>query len=308
MIDEPWLLVPACGVLGLLIGSFLNVVVYRLPIILKRSWANDASDYLTEEEIQLSLALSAEERKEVTAAAATVKKALGALPPFSLSKPRSRCPACGHPISALENVPVISYLVLRGRCKACKTRISPRYPIVEALNGLLFAAAAVTFGFTPALPAALVIIGILVSLTLIDADTMLLPDVLTLSLLWLGLLTSASHYGFVPLSDSVAGAALGYAAFWLIATLFRVLRGVEGMGAGDFKLLAALGAWFGWTALLPIVLLSAGVGSVVGITLMVIGRATMLSRLPFGVYLAPAGILMLFYGRELTALVLPGGS
>jgi leader peptidase (prepilin peptidase) / N-methyltransferase len=308
MIDEPWLLIPACAVLGLLIGSFLNVVVYRLPIMLKRNCAVDASDYLLEEEVQASIALGTDERKEVNAAVATVKKALTALPPFSLSKPRSRCPSCGHPISALENIPVVSYLALRGRCKACNARISPRYPIVEALTGLLFGAAAFTFGFTPALPVALFMIAMLVSLTLIDADTMLLPDVMTLSMLWLGLLTSALHYGFVPLADSVAGAALGYAAFWLIATLFRVLRGVEGMGAGDFKLLAALGAWFGWTALLPIVLLSAGVGSVVGITLMVSGRATMLSRLPFGVYLAPAGILMLFYGRELTALVLPGGS
>jgi leader peptidase (prepilin peptidase)/N-methyltransferase len=308
MFDEPWFLVPVCAILGLLIGSFLNVVVYRLPIVLKRGWALDACEYLDDDEVQESLALPGDERVQLKAATGTVKKALGALPAFGLAKPRSRCPACGHPISALENVPVVSYLVLRGRCKACKVRISPRYPIVEALTGTLFAGAAWTFGFTPALLAALVIIGILVSLTLIDADTMLLPDVLTLSLLWLGLLASALHQGFVPLSDSVAGAALGYTAFWLIATLFRVLRGVEGMGAGDFKLLAALGAWFGWTALLPIVLLSAGVGSVVGITLMVSGRATMLSRLPFGVYLAPAGILMLFYGRELTALVLPGGS
>jgi leader peptidase (prepilin peptidase)/N-methyltransferase len=141
---------------------------------------------------------------------------------------------------------------------------------------------------------------------MIDADTMLLPDSLTLPLLWLGLLASLAGIGFVPLEDSVIGAAAGYCVFWLLATGFRVLRGVEGMGGGDFKLLAALGAWFGWTALLPIILLSAGVGSMVGVTLLATRRATMLSRLPFGVYLAPAGMIMLFFGQKLIALVMPG--
>jgi leader peptidase (prepilin peptidase)/N-methyltransferase len=305
---EPWLLISACGVLGLLIGSFLNVVIYRVPVMLKRGWAKDASEYLEEEEVQDSIMLGAEARSDLAKAAKAVKDALALLPPFSLTQPRSRCPACGHPISAIENVPIASYLVLRGRCKACKTRISARYPIVEATTGLLFAACAWRFGLTPELACGLVIVSVLIALTLIDADTMLLPDSLTLSLLWLGVLASAFHFGFVPVLDSVIGAAAGYCVFWLIAMLFRVLRGVEGMGAGDFKLLAALGAWFGWTALLPIVLLSAGVGSVVGISLIVFGRKTLLSRLPFGVYLAPAGMLMLFYGSEITALVLPGGN
>jgi leader peptidase (prepilin peptidase)/N-methyltransferase len=305
--DSPAALAIVCGIFGLLIGSFLNVVIYRLPVIMKRGWAKDASEYLTDPEIQDSLKLTDEDRAALKIAAQRTATALAALPPMSIAKPRSTCPHCGHKITALENVPIISYLVLRGRCSSCKAPISARYPIIEAVVALLFAAAGWRFGEPAKLVLALVIISILVSLTMIDADTLLLPDSLTLSLLWLAIIADALGIGLVPLFDGVIGAAAGYLVFWLLATGFKLLRGIEGMGGGDFKLLAALGACFGWSALLPIVLLSAGVGSVVGIGLMLARRATMLSRLPFGVYLAPAGVIMLFFGAALIALITPSG-
>jgi leader peptidase (prepilin peptidase)/N-methyltransferase len=305
--DNPLAVAIICGVFGLMIGSFLNVVIYRLPVGMKRGWAKDASEFLADTEIQDALALSGEDRSVLADSARRVESALAQLPRLTLSRPRSACPHCGHKISALENIPLVSYLALRGRCRGCKAHISLRYPLVELTVGLLFAAAGWHFGATPQLIDGLILIGLLCSMTLIDADTMLLPDSLTLPLLWLGLIASAASLGFVTLQDSLIGAVAGYSIFWMLANAFRVLRGVEGMGGGDFKLLAALGAWFGWSALLPIVLLSAGVGSVVGLTLLATKRATMLSRLPFGVYLAPAGLLMLFFGKQLIALVMPGG-
>ncbi len=304
--DNPVAVAIICGVFGLLIGSFLNVVIYRLPVRMKRGWAKDASEFLADADIHEALSLVPDDRAALADSAKRVEAALGQLPRLTLSRPRSACPCCGHKISALENIPLVSYLVLRGRCKGCKAHISLRYPLVELAVGLLFAAAGWHFGATAQLIDGLILISLLCPMTLIDADTMLLPDSLTLPLLWLGLLASTFSLGFVSLQDSVIGAAAGYAIFWLLANAFRVLRGVEGMGGGDFKLLAALGAWFGWSALLPIVLLSAGVGSVVGLTLLASKRATMLSRLPFGVYLAPAGLLMLFFGPQLIALVMPG--
>jgi leader peptidase (prepilin peptidase)/N-methyltransferase len=304
--EEPWLLAVLCGILGLLIGSFLNVVIYRLPRIMRRQWAADAAQILAEPEIRAEIELSASSHSALNGALAEVTQAISALPILSLARPRSRCPVCGHPISALENVPLASWLVLRGRCSACKTPIAIRYPVIELTLGVLFACASLQFGESVRLAAAMLLLSLCVAMSVIDADTMLLPDVLTQALLWSGILVNASGQGFVALLPSVLGAAVGYAVFWSIGTLFRVVRGIEGMGAGDYKLLAALGAWFGWTALLPIVVLSAGVGSVVGLSLMAVGRATALTRLPFGVYLAPAGIIMLFFGPSLTALVLPG--
>ncbi|MGA2550784.1 MAG: A24 family peptidase [Burkholderiaceae bacterium] len=308
-IDLPaWLVAVLAGILGLLIGSFLNVVIYRLPRIMRRGWAADAAQILSEPDVRSEIGLSGPDASALDLALARVQPALEAQSPLGIAQPRSRCSSCGHPISAIENIPIASWLVLRGRCRACKARISARYPIVEATLGLLFALAALQFGLTPKLADAMLILALCVAMTLIDADTMLLPDALTQTLVWSGILVSASGFGFVALAPSVIGAAAGYGAFWMIGTLFRLLRGMEGMGAGDYKLLAGLGAWFGWSALLPIVLLSAGVGSLVGITLMLLGRATALTRLPFGVYLAPAGALMLFFGHRLISWVVPGAA
>ncbi len=229
---------------------------------------------------------------------------VAAMPDEDLGRPRSRCGSCGHPIGALENVPLVSYAVLRGRCSACGTPISPRYPAIELLTGLLFAAVAWRYGLGVPMFASLALVAGLVALTFIDADAMLLPDAITLPLLWVGLLVAAFG-GFVSLHDAVWGAVAGYLSLWSVFWLYKLATGKEGFGYGDFKLLAALGAWFGWQAILPIVLLSAGVGAVVGVTLIVAGRKTMASRLPFGVYLAPAGVLMLFAGPRVIDLILP---
>jgi leader peptidase (prepilin peptidase)/N-methyltransferase len=296
-----------CAIFGLIVGSFLNVVVYRVPRILLRQWGADAAGLLRDDDVAAELKLEAPLREKIDSITESVGQHLAALSPLGIALPGSSCPSCGHAITPLENIPIISWLFLRARCSACKTRISARYPIVEGLVAVLFGLVAWQFGATPTTAAALVLCAILVALTLIDADRQLLPDTLTLSLLWIGLLVNLAPFGFAPIREAVIGAVAGYLTFWLVATGFRLLRGIEGMGGGDLKLLAALGAWFGWTSLLPIILVSAGVGSVVGVSLMLARRATMLTRLPFGVYLAPAGIGMLFFRTQILALLLPGG-
>ncbi|MGI9025566.1 MAG: prepilin peptidase, partial [Burkholderiaceae bacterium] len=202
------------------------------------------------------------------------------------------------------NIPIVSYLVLRGRCSACASPISLRYPAIELLTGVLFAAIAWRFGVSLATLASVVLVAGLIALTFIDADAMLLPDSITLPLLWVGLMFAAVG-GFVPLPDAIWGAVAGYLSLWSVYWLYKLATGKEGFGYGDFKLLAAMGAWFGWQAILPIILMSAVVGAAVGITLIVTGRKTMASRLPFGVYLAPAGVLMLFAGRQVIEWILP---
>ena len=303
---DPALLAGVCVVLGLLIGSFLNVVVFRLPRMMQRQWAADAVDLLTDVEIRTEIGLSHPDSEVLDPALQRVAQQLRSLGPLQLSTPRSTCPRCGHLITPLENVPVLSWLVLRGRCRACAARISVRYPLVEVATAFLFGAASVRFGWTPELGTSFILIAFLIALSFIDADTMLLPDSLTLPLLWMGLVAAAAGIGFVSTWQSVVGAVVGYCAFWFVGTAFRLVRGIEGMGAGDYKLLAALGAWFGWPALLPIVLISAAVGSVVGLSLMACRRASLLTKLPFGVYLAPAGIIMIFFAREITSALLPG--
>jgi len=303
---NPWLVGTACAVAGLAFGSFLNVVIYRLPRILMRNWTRDAAELVTDPAVRLEIAVADDDARILDSAAAVLAQRLEALAPLGISRPRSHCRTCQATIAARHNLPIIGWLVLRGRCATCHAPISARYPVVEAVTAFLWGAAGWQFGFGVSLIAALALIGMLVAMTLIDADTLLLPDGLTLPLLWLGLIFN-SVGGFVPIRDAVVGAIAGYLLFWSVANLFRMLRGIEGMGAGDYKLLAALGAWFGWGAILPIVLLAAGVGSVVGITLIVSRRATLLTRLPFGVYLAPAGIVMLFFGTDVTAFIMPGG-
>ena len=297
------------GLFGLLIGSFLNVVIHRLPRMIERGnvvgvaeWFDDVDPYVDrwvpDADRRTTL------KKRLHGAEPVFRDLVAALPDENLARPGSRCGTCGHRIGALENIPLVSYLVLRGRCHACKARISLRYPAIEALTGLLFAAVAWRFGPTATTLVSLTLVAGLVALTFIDADTMLLPDAITLPLMWIGLLWAAFG-GFVPLGDAVWGAAAGYLSLWSVYWLYKLATGKEGFGYGDFKLLAALGAWFGWQAILPVVLLSAAVGAVVGLSLIALGRKTMASRLPFGVYLAPAGLLMLFAGRFVIDAILP---
>jgi leader peptidase (prepilin peptidase)/N-methyltransferase len=264
---------------GLLVGSFLNVVIHRLPQMLERGWA----------------AQCAEMRNEPVAEAE----------PYNLVVPRSRCPACGHGITALENVPVVSWLALRGKCSACAAPISARYPAVEILGGLLAAGAVWKFGATWTGLAACGMLWTLLALTFIDFDTQLLPDNLTLPLLWGGLLANLFDL-FVPLREAVIGAVAGYLALWSIYWLFKLIRGKEGMGYGDFKLLAALGAWMGWKMLPLIVLLSSVVGAAIGIGLLVFKGRDHNVPLAFGPYLAIAGAIALFFGPTLIRLYLPG--
>ncbi|MBS1169472.1 MAG: prepilin peptidase [Burkholderiaceae bacterium] len=272
---QPGKIYPAAiaGILGLLIGSFLNVVIYRIPKMMQR----ESDNYIAEE--------------------------LGKAPPhtdrFNLIVPRSACPHCGHLISALENVPVFSYLFLGGKCSACKARIPWRYPLIELATGLLSAFLIWRFGSGLTGLATLPFAWLLLAMTFIDLDTQFLPDDLTYSLLWLGLLVNLKG-GFVPLQDAVIGAATGYLALWSIYWLFKLTTGKEGMGYGDFKLLAALGAWLGWTMLPAIILLSSAVGAVVGIGLILFAKHGRDKPIPFGPYLAAAGMLALLAGKPLS--------
>ncbi len=272
------------AVVGLCVGSFLNVVIYRLPKMLERGWREQCAE------------LAGDEPAEPAAA-------------YNLVVPRSRCPSCGHKIGAMENIPVVSYLFLRGRCLACKAEISARYPVVEILTALLTVAAIGRFGASSIGTglAACILLWTLIALTFIDFDTQLLPDNLTLPLLWAGLL--ANVCGLIPtvsLRDAVIGAVAGYLCLWAIYWLFKLIRGKEGMGYGDFKLLAALGAWLGWQMLPLIVLLSSVVGAAIGISLVAFKGRDHQIPLAFGPYLAIAGAIALFFGKPLVALYLPG--
>ena len=266
-------LAAVAGLLGLCVGSFLNVVIHRLPRMMEREWHAQCADLRGE--------------------APSPAEAL------SLARPRSRCPSCGHQITVLENIPIVSYLILRGKCSKCAAPISPRYPVVEAATGLLSAYAAWHFGPTPQALGALIMLWALIALTAIDLDTQLLPDSITLPLLWIGLaLNLAGTY--VDISSAVIGAMVGYLTLWSVFWLFKLATGKEGMGYGDFKLLAALGAWLGWQMLPVIILLSSIVGAVVGISLIVFSRHGRNTPIPFGPYLAAAGIIALFWGPQLT--------
>ena len=269
--QERWLLLTSAFVVGSLIGSFLNVVIYRLPVMMERAW-----------EDEMAAARDSE---------AAVRER------FNLIVPRSRCGQCGHVITALENVPLISWLFLRGRCSACGTAISARYPIVELITALLFLGCAWTFGPTLLAGAAMTFCAVLVALTGIDLDTQLLPDQLTLPLLWLGLLLNIAGV-FARLPDAVIGAAAGYLVLWSVYWLFKLATGREGMGYGDFKLLGALGAWFGWQALPLLLLISSVVGAVIGIAILVVQKKGRHTAIAFGPYLAIAGLITLFFGAQ----------
>jgi leader peptidase (prepilin peptidase)/N-methyltransferase len=277
----PLALLVVAGLLGLVVGSFLNVVAYRLPVMMERAWRAQCEELKTQP--------------------FTPPAHIAGSKRFDLWWPPSACPGCGKPIAAQHNVPVVGFLWLRGKCAGCGTRISPRYPIVEAFAALLAVVVALVFGATPQTAAALVFAWTLLALTLIDLDTKMLPDSLTLPLLWAGLLVNVPGW-FAPLSASVLGAAAGYLTLWSIYHLYKLVTGQEGMGAGDFKLLAALGAWVGWQLLPVVILLSAVVGSIVGGTLILFFGRSAKTQIPFGPYLAGAGFIALLWGDRLVDL------
>lgn len=276
--DSPFSFIALFSLAGLMVGSFLNVVIHRLPKMMEREWRAQCAE----------LNCTADNAEPAQPSA-----------PYNLVVPRSACPHCGHKISAVENIPIISYLLLRGKCKGCGAPIAARYPIVEAVSGLLCGYVAWHFGFGMAAFAALLFVWALLALTCIDIDTQLLPDDITLPLLWLGLLFNLSGT-FIDLPSAVIGVLAGYLTLWAVYWMFKLLTGKEGMGYGDFKLLAAIGAWLGWQMLPLVILLSSVVGAVVGITLIVVARHGRNIPIPFGPYLAGGGLIALFWGQALT--------
>ena len=297
--SSPAMFISTCLILGLLVGSFLNVVIYRLPVILTRQWREQCAELCAAD-----TPLVPEPEASGTPVPSKPSE------PFNLVVPRSACPACKAPITALQNIPLISYLVLRGRCASCGTQIGMRYPFVEALTGVLTAAVAWKYGFGWPTAAAIVLTWFLIALTFIDIDHQLLPDNLTLPLVWIGLLLSL--WGPQPIGpplpvdmrSSIMGAIVGYLSLWSVYHLFRLLTGKEGMGYGDFKLFAALGAWLGWKMLLPIILFAASVGAVVGIAMLTLRNHSRSTPIAFGPFLAAAGWLVLMFGPEIVTAYL----
>ncbi len=277
--SEPTFFIGFSVVFGLMVGSFLNVVIHRLPKMMENT------------------------EKAYVAEAYGVYPAEPLPTKYNIVTPRSACPHCGHNISALENIPIISYLILGGKCKGCKAKISLRYPLIEALTGALIGAVAFKFGYSNASLFAFIFVFALVALTFIDFDTQLLPDDITLPLLWLGLIFNFNT-GFVDLKSAVLGAIFGYLILWAVYWLFKIVTGKEGMGYGDFKLLAAIGAWFGWQLLPAVILLSSVVGAVIGIGLIVFKDKTRGTAIPFGPFLALGGIAALFFGQQLASFYL----
>lgn len=315
--ELPALFALVAGVVGLLVGSFLNVVIHRLPKMMEREWreqcaelaADDAAAGTRESASDApAISMPGLVRGSAGAEAAASAAPTDASPPprYNLLVPRSACPSCGAPISALQNVPVISWLALRGRCANCHAPISVRYPLVELATGALSALVAWHFGWGWEAGFALVITWFLIAMTGIDVDTQLLPDQLTLPLMWGGLL-AAAYLGRgtetipVDLTSAVLGAAFGYLSLWSVYHLFRLATGKEGMGYGDFKLFAALGAWLGWQMLLPVILFSAASGAVIGIALIALRRHGRDVPMPFGPYLAIAGWLVMMYAPQLVS-------
>ena len=270
MIVSPLIDAGLAGLLGLLVGSFLNVVIFRLPQMLERQWSAECAEL--------------------------AGKPLEEAPPFNLVRPRSRCRQCGHLIRWYENVPILSYLVLRGKCSACGAAIGLRYPLVEFATAALFFLSAWHWGATPAGAAWCGFSAAIVTLALIDWDTTLLPDDITLPLLWAGLIVAALRWTDVTLPQALWGAVAGYLSLWLIYQGFKLLTGREGMGYGDFKLFAALGAWFGWTALIPIILMASIIGAAVGITMKFSSGLREGGYVPFGPFLAGAGLTAMIFG------------
>ncbi len=267
-------------VFGTLVGSFLNVVILRLPLILEQTWQEEAALILGE------------------APKATAR--------VTLWGPRSACPSCSSTIRAYDNIPVVSFLLLRGRCRDCSTRIALRYPIIELMTGFVTLGLLIALGWNTTFAAALVLSYGLIALTFIDFDHQILPDQITLPGIWIGLLLNLNGI-FCSLEESVIGAMAGYLSLWIVYQGFKLATGKEGMGFGDFKLLAALGAWFGWTALPGIVLISSAIGAIIGITLIALGRPRE-EAIAFGPYLALAGFIYLLAGDTVMSFYLPAGA
>lgn len=277
MLADPAAFAAVAGLFGLMVGSFLNVVIHRLPKMMEQDWQCQCAELRGEDPPVAE--------------------------PLTLAIPRSRCPHCGHQITALENIPILSWLMLRGKCSGCSAPISMRYPVVEAVTGILTAFAAWHFGFGWSAAGAILFVWAMVALTGIDFDTQLLPDSITLPLVWLGLLFNLSGT-YTSLSSAVIGAVAGYLSLWSVYWGFKLTTGKEGMGFGDFKLLAAIGAWLGWQMLPLTILLSSFVGAIVGIGLIVLAKRGRNVPIPFGPYLAAAGLIALFWGKPLTHIYL----
>ena len=277
--SEPTFFVVSCIIIGLMVGSFLNVVIHRFPKMMENA------------------------EKAYVAEAYGVKHDTEKPTKYNIVTPRSACPKCGHQITALENIPLVSYLLLGGKCKGCKTNISLRYPLIEALTGALIGAVAYKFGYSSTSLFAFIFVFALVTLTFIDFDTQLLPDDITLPLLWLGLLFNLNT-GFTDLRSAVLGAIFGYLILWSVYWLFKIVTGKEGMGYGDFKLLGAIGAWFGWQLLPAVILLSSVVGAVIGIGMIAFRGKSGGTAIPFGPFLALGGIAALFFGQQLASFYL----
>ena len=277
MLADPAAFAAVAGLFGLMVGSFLNVVIHRLPKMMEQDWQCQCAELRGEDPPVAE--------------------------PLTLAIPRSRCPHCGHQITVLENIPILSWLMLRGKCSGCSAPISMRYPVVEAVTGILTAFAAWHFGFGWSAAGAILFVWAMVALTGIDFDTQLLPDSITLPLVWLGLLFNLSGT-YTSLSSAVIGAVAGYLSLWSVYWGFKLTTGKEGMGFGDFKLLAAIGAWLGWQMLPLTILLSSFVGAIVGIGLIVLAKRGRNVPIPFGPYLAAAGLIALFWGKPLTHIYL----
>lgn len=278
LLTSPYLFAALVGIIGLLVGSFLNVVIYRLPIMLQRSWRKECIEYL-----QMDDEPEAE--------------------PFNLSLPLSRCPNCQAPIKAYQNIPVISYIFLKGQCANCKNPISLRYPLIELFTAIASVTVAWHFGYTPQVGFALVLTWALIALSFIDLDHQLLPDNITLPMLWLGLVLSLFTV-YTTAEASIIGAVVGYLVLWVVYQLFKLATGKEGMGYGDFKLLALFGAWLGWQTLPLIILLSSLVGAIIGISMIIFAKRDHSIPIPFGPYLAAAGWIALLWGNDINRLYL----
>lgn len=288
----PWSL----GLLGLMVGSFLNVVIHRWPLMMERQWWGDVAGQLQDGESYRRTTRSAAPAS-FAAVAQAIEQGLDSAPRLSLSQPRSRCPHCGTPIAWFDNVPVVSWLLLRGRCRACQAPISPRYPLIELLTAGLFMLAGLHHAGSWLGLAWCAWLATLVALSGIDWDTTLLPDDLTLPLLWAGLLLSLSGWSLPP-SSALLGAAIGWGSLWLVHVVFLKITGRQGMGAGDFKLLGAMGAWLGPWAILPVVLVASLAGSIVGVTMKAQGALRDGRYVPFGPFLAAGGVVVWAAGAE----------